>query len=249
MCCEDLIINYFKIMVQIYDDQGNAIEGFDEEGNPIEIFGKEEVDEKIEETKAELEEKIEETKLTYEEKVTAKDEEIERIKADIKDGEAGDKAKNLTGLRKKLEDAEAARNAVESKFETFKTEMEDKVAGIHSAVSNKKIDDAISNLTTDKEMQDKVRIHFNRIKPIDTADPIKIEEDFNIRMKEAHILAGGGQPIGGIGNVAATTGGNIPAPPGASTHETPEGELKDLLTQKMGITDKEIRDHKKAKGL
>ncbi len=239
-------------MAQIYDEKGNPIDAYDEDLNPIDVFDQKETDEKVEEkaeeAKATLEEKLGEKETAHESVITKKDEEIEQIKADIKTGEEGDKAKNLTGLRKKLEETEEAKTKDKEEFETYKKETDEKITKIHGAVSSKKVDDAIKEVVgDDKEMADKVRIHFNRIKPLDTADAEKIEEDFGIRMKEAVILAGGGQPANVIQGVAATEGGYIPAPAGQPTAETPEGELKDMMTQKMGVTEKEIRDHKKAK--
>ena len=237
-------------MVEIFDEQGNTIEAFDADNNPIDVFGKTEVDEKVDEVKTELEEKAETAKTEYEEKVVKKDEEIEKIKKDIEEGEGGDKGKNLSALRQAKDKAEEDKEKISGEFETFKKEMNEKVEGIHSAVSNKKIDDAIvKTVGDDKEMQDKVRIHFNRIKPLDTADPEKIEEDFGIRMKQAHILAGGGGIANAVGNVAATEGGYIPSPAGEATAESPTGDLADMMKRKMGITDKEIRDHKKVKNL
>lgn len=234
--------------MEIYDEQGNVIDAYNEDGDPVDVFGQEEVDEKVIETKEELTAKVEEVKAGNEEALSKKDKEIEQIKKDIKEGEEGDKAKNLTGLRKAKEEAEKDKEVLKAELETFKKETNEKIAGIHGAVSSKKIDDAlVKAVGDDKEMQDKARIHFNRIKPIDSADAVKVEEDFNIRIKEAVILAGGGGVANAIGNVAGTEGGYVPAPKSSATHESPKGELADMGKKHMDITDKDIRDHKKAK--
>lgn len=240
-------------MTEIFDEHGNPIEAHNEDGDPIDVFDENEVKEKLtekeEEAKINFEEKLEEKTAEYDERVAKKDEEIEQIKKDIEAGEGGDKAKNLTGLRKKLEDAEKSKDEITAKFDSYKEETDKKIQGIHETVSNKRIDDAIkAKVGEDKELGDKVRVHFNRLKPTESTDPVKREEDFQERIGHAHILATGGVQPNTVSEVAGTTGGYVPGIKGEATHETPEGELKDMGTQKMGLSEKDFRDHRKAKG-
>lgn len=235
-------------MAETYDENGNPIEVYDEEGNPIEVFGENEVKEKVEEVKADLEDKLEEAKIKHEEDLSRKNEEINQIKEDIKAGEGGDKAKNLSGLRKKLEDSEAEKARMKEDHTKEIEGLKSEITGIKETFSNKQIEDAIKDkVGDDKELGDKVRIHFNRIKPTEDTDPIKRAEDFQNRVNEALILARGGVAPDMVAAAAGTQGGFVPGDKAAATTESPTGEVLEMGKNKMGVTDKDVRDHKKAK--
>jgi len=226
-------------MTGVFNEAGDPIETFDEDGNPIEVLPKSEAEEKIEEAKLEAKEKAADltdkiAELTV--KVNAKTEEMK--------GE-DDKTKNFKELRKSRDELQKELGDTKTELATYKDTTTKEIESIKQTFTGKQLDDAIKEVAgNDPEVQKKVKFHFNNFKPDTETDPVKREENFKERIKSAHILAGG---VKGniLGNTAATTGGYVPAPPGEATQTTPEGEVKDMGIKKMGLSDKDFRDHKK----
>ena len=226
-------------MTEVFNEAGDPIETFDEDGNPIEVLPKSEAEQKIEEIKLEAEEKSADladkiAELTA--KIGEKTQEME--------GE-DDKSKNFNLLRKSRNELQTELDSTRKELSEYKDTSAKEFDAIKQTISGKALDDRIKEFVgSDQEMQKKVKFHFNNFKPDEEIDPAKREENLAERIKSAVILAGGGgKNI--IGDVAGTAGGYVPAPPGQATQATPDGEVKDMGLKKMGLNEKDFRDHKK----
>jgi seryl-tRNA synthetase len=230
-------------MTEVFNEEGDPLETFDEDGNPIEVL-----------SKSEAEAKIEEVKLESEQRTADLTDKMEELKSQIADkskemGKEDDKSKNFNELRKSRNDLQAELEATKKELSTYRDDSKKEIENIKQTISGRALEDKIKETVgNDSEMVKKVKFHFNNFKADEETDPVKREKNVEERIKSAFILAGGGNR-NIIGDVAGTSGGFVPSPPGEATQDTPEGEVKGLGLQKMGLSDKDFREHKKAKGI
>jgi seryl-tRNA synthetase len=230
-------------MTGVFNEEGDPIETFDEDGNPIEVL-----------SKTEAEAKIEEVKLESEQKTADLTDKMEELKAQIAEkskemGNEDDKSKNFNLLRKSRNELQEELDKTKTELSAYRDDSTKEIEAIKQTISGKVLEDRIKELAgNDPEMMKKVKFHFNNFKADTETDPVKREENISERIKSAMILAGGGSR-NILGDVAGTTGGWVPSPPGEATQATPEGDLKDMGLKKMGLTDKDFREHKKGKGI
>ena len=161
----------------LYDEHGNEVEG---------ALSQEEVDKKIEETKAAHEEENAKTKEEGEKKVEELQKEAAEAKAALelanksgaggdKGGDSGDKSKedNLSELRKKLDETEKA-------LEEQKTSTDDR----WNKATSETFDQAVAAVAAeDEDLKEKIKHHYET-----TLSGVKAETPTEVREKVANAL-------------------------------------------------------------
>lgn len=195
----------------------------DDQGNEVEALTQEEAEAKAKEA-ADAARKEAETSFT--EKSQANQAELERLQAEEKNWkELRDKAAAGSEAEKQakeaLEEAKKAREMAEgvttTRIEETKTDAIAKLAG------------------SDKDLREKIAHHFQH----STTGPTATKEEIEARVRNAYLIATGGQAPGALQGAAVSSAGAGTTPSGAGITLTPEE--KDL-SNKLGLSDKDLKD-------
>jgi len=221
-------------MVEIYDKDGNPIpEVYDEEGNPIdETLTPEEVEAKIQEAKEEAKGELES--------------EFEKLQSDLKEKEEGllkaqeelekekEKEKNFGKLNKITKKKEEKVEKLEEQIANLQAEIQGVKKGSEEKSVNAMIDKIVGE---DAELKKKIKFYYDSFAvPEDDTEEQKAE-----RVKNAHILATGGQNIKMGSDAIGTGSGQAPEEP-KNQGKLSEG-ARDVAYQ-LGIDDKELKKNK-----
>jgi len=212
------------------------MELFDKDNNPIEgALSAEEVKAQIAEaeTKAAetLETKLGEFKNEFDTKIVEKDKKIQEL-TDSLDSDLSDEDKNWKRTR------EAIAQLKQDKID-MKEDFDKKFNEVKGAISGDKIEARIKNIANgNKEMEDKIQFHYDSF----GGEP-KDEKAVQERLKNATLLAGGGEVSNDVlnGGAIRTGGGEVPV--GMKTGGKISEEVKGV-GDKMGITAEEYKDNK-----
>jgi myosin heavy subunit len=216
-------------MSELYDAEGNPVEG---------ALTHEEVEEKIneaiEEHKQNSTEETEALKTELEEQKTAleaKEREIEEL------ANEDDKTKNLVQLRKAKEIAEKEKGELSRRIGELESTFTQKVEEVEKKVTSEKLNSAVQKLAgNDKELADKIKIHYDNFKGVP-----KDDTEMNERLQNAYILSTGSKPESPLGAGTFGSGTGIPAGGGSSLGK-PSQEAKDV-GKMMGITDEDWKKY------
>jgi len=216
---------------------------FDEHGNEIQgLHTQEEVDKKIAESSAGITEKHEAEKKESEAKVTAAEKEVADAKTALEkagkggegggdgggEGGGGDKDENMAALRKKVDDAEAAREKAEKEnAERWSKQTGDVLV------------DAITSIAKDdKDIADKIKHHYDTtLSGVNAQTPSEIKEKVANAAKLASVPAQTINPM----DVALGGGpGKVQAPAGDKKEYSAEDKQ---FGKKLGVSDKDYEKY------
>jgi len=166
----------------------------DEEGNEVEAVPIEEVNEKVEQAKTELQAQHDTEKAALEAKLKETTAQLDGI---------SDKNVNFKALREAKEAADARLKQFE---EGLDKKVEEKTAPIFQQLNEEKLDKEIDGLVgSNEELKKKVKFYYNSF----TGKPATPEE-FKERVKNAHLLATGGQSPSPFSGGATLSSGGLP---------------------------------------
>ena len=210
-------------MTELYNEDGEKLEGF---------------------TKEETEKQLEETKASVE---AEKQKEIDVLQNKITEFEGkGGKDYNFRKLDESKKDAEEKGKLQETELEELKAKLE-KVENTARSVTDQRISESKLNEKIeaftggDEEVSKNIKFYYDSFKPAkEETDPVKREKMFNERVENAILLATGSKPISplkksGISSFSGSGTGK------AKENKVPD-EIRGILTEKMGISKKDIED-------
>lgn len=206
----------------LYNEQGEEVEG---------SLSAEEVEAKLEEERTKMEEQnskdLEEVQKQSDEALEEKEKELTAKEEEL--AKEMDKEKNFGALRGKTKEKDEKIDALMEEIKGIKETLE----STKSVVSEQKIDTAIEKLSADKEMKDKIKFYYNSFK-----DEPKDDKEFQKRIENANVLAGGSKPTNALtGDVISSAGGTVMEGSGTGKKLGPEA-LEEA--KKLGITDAEL---------
>ena len=214
---------------------------FDSDGKAVVAFTDEEVKEKIEAANKTAEEENT-TKITgLEEQVKTLGEE----KTKLEEGKGKTDEEGKTDKEMNFEKMRTLVDEKDTKIEGLQTQINNLSTGFDQKLDAKKIEDAISALSSgDKDLTAKIQFHFNNFKidPEEAKDPVKSAEGLKKRLENAYMLATGGTPAPALqSDIISSAGGFVPPAAG----DKPKGKLSDdakkMGTEKFGITEEEMK--------
>lgn len=214
------------------------MELFDKDGTAVEALTPEEVDEKLNEAR---EQAIEETN-------SAREAEFERLRTQIDEKDTSlqtaqaeleaekSKDKNLAGQRKVIESKEKEIADLKKGLDELGTKLDTSLQALTSKERVSMVNGMIKTFAgSNSALSEKIRFFYDQFK----GDP-KDDKEMEDRVKNAFVLAGGGQRMS-IGSEIIGAGA------GAPTIVNPSGEkLKPEATgvaKNLGITDQELKKH------
>jgi len=215
-------------------------EFFDEQGNKVEAYTPEEIEAKLEEERL----------AAIEEANAAREEEINNLVQQLEEKEAAlqqlqealakeqNKEKNLGAQRKIIENKENEIESLKKELEALKQESQTKFTELEQKTKENTVNaylDKISN--GDKDLKAKIKFFYDNFK----GEP-QNEQEIAERVKNAYILATGGQSSIRIAGDVISSASGTPQP----KLEIPEGKINpDLipLAHQMGITDQDLKKY------
>jgi len=216
-------------------------EFFDESGNKVEAYTAEEIAQKLEEERLEA---IEETNVARQDEIDVLNQTLEEKEKALTEAQEylvkeKDKDKNLGGQRKVIESKENEIGDLKKEIEQIKQDSQLRLTEIEQKTKENTINSFLDKISDgNKELKEKIKFHYDNFK----GEP-KNEEEMTERVKNAYILATGGQPaIKLTGEVISGAGGA----PEANVN-IPEGKINPEavpLAHKMGVTDQDLKKHK-----
>jgi len=224
-------------MAELFDKEGNPLEAFDIDGNPIdEALTPDEADTRIQEAKDEAQGGFETKTQELQEQLTEKEDALKKAEEDLE--KEKEKDKNFGKLRGTTEEKEKEAEALKEEVKGLKDEVE----GIKTAAKAQPISVMIKEAAgDDEELEKKIKFHYDNF----SVPEEDTEEKQKERVKNAHILAGGGAASSLGGNAISSGAG---AAPGIKESESGKEKLTDPgaseVGEKLGISKEEQKKNK-----
>jgi chromosome segregation ATPase len=171
----------------------------DDNGNKVEVFTAEELESKVEEARLQAYEEA--LEMDADSELKTKYEEAQRELSEIKE-KRKDMSGNLSGQREVIKNKEAEVNLLKTKVEELANSQQKILSEFKGTTVNSKIE----NLTSDKEVIEKVKHYYNNF----FADKVKEDKDVDVYIKDAYTLATGSKPTVGA-EVYSSSGGEAPS--------------------------------------
>jgi len=216
-------------------------EYFDEHGNKVEAYTPEEIEAKLEEERLAA---IEEANAAREEEINALSQQLDEKEKALQEAQAElekerNKDKNLSGQRRIIENKEDEIAALKKEIEELKQNSQARLMELEQKTKENTINSFLDKISDgSKELKDKIRFYYDNFK----GEP-KNEEEIAERIRNAYILATGGQAAVKLSGEIISGAGGAPQ----ANVNIPEGKISsDLipLAHKLGITDQDLKKHK-----
>jgi hypothetical protein len=171
-------------------DYTKTMEYYDKDGNPVDgVLSADDV-QSIQDSKAELEAKLEANK-----------QELEKL---------SDKDRNFEALRSLNAEQKAKVESLQSKISQSEADELARQQEIKATEKSRMVDSVLREVAgSDEELQKKAKYHFDRMKDSELATT---KEEVEKSMKDALILARGGQSTPSINQVVSSSGAPVSTP-------------------------------------
>ena len=213
-------------MTQLFDEQGNAVEG---------ALTPEEVEEKLQEEKDKA---INDAVKQVEEIEEERKHELEGLRGELeKKEEELEKARNKDGnwreAREKIKEKEDTILKLTEKIEKLEGTVNEKITTFQQGQNKEKVEGEVEKLFgDDKDLKEKVLYHYNSFK-----DEPKTRDEMLERIANSYFLATGSKPESVLNSyvVSSKGSGGVPA-----EEKSKMSDSEKKVAKELGITDQEL---------